>query len=150
MIQNIFVTKLRTISLGNSHIMNCISLQVEIIQVLNDRRDKYGSHFKNNYKNQGTFHALRPVDLRRGVSFSVGVAAWIQPKQYPLAYWRNRMQISTLGSRIFVPQVYASLQLWRTTEELLAYLRREFYMECTLMSFTWNAPRSIVKRISNA
>ena len=33
---------------------------------------------------------------------------------------------------IFVPQVYANLQLWRAPEMLLAYLRREVYTECTL------------------
>ena len=33
---------------------------------------------------------------------------------------------------IFAPQVYANLQLWRTPEMLLAYLRREVYKECTL------------------
>ena len=33
---------------------------------------------------------------------------------------------------IFAPQVYANLQLWRTPEMLLAYLRREVYTECTL------------------
>ena len=46
---------------------------------------------------QDAFHALRPEDLRGGVSFPVGVAAWIRPKLYSLLYWRNRMQIWTQG-----------------------------------------------------
>ena len=33
---------------------------------------------------------------------------------------------------IFAPQVYANLQLWRTHEMLLAYLRREVCTECAL------------------
>ena len=40
---------------------------------------------------QGAFHELRPKDLRCGVSFLVGVAAWILPKLYSLVYWRNKM-----------------------------------------------------------
>ena len=42
--------------------------------------------------------ALRPEDLLRGVSFPIGVAAWIWPKRYSLVYWCNRMQISTHSS----------------------------------------------------
>ena len=47
---------------------------------------------------QGTFHALRPEYLRHGVSFPVGLAAWILPKLFPLAYWRRKMQISIHSS----------------------------------------------------
>ena len=49
-------------------------------------------------QSEGAFNALRPEDLRRGVSFSVGVAAWIQPKLYTLVYWRNKTQIKACCS----------------------------------------------------
>ena len=47
---------------------------------------------------QGAFYALRPEDLRRGVSFPVGVAAWIYPKLCYFAHWRNKMQVLTHSS----------------------------------------------------
>ena len=39
-------------------------------------------------------------------------------------YWRTVLLILT-------PQVYTSVRRWRTHEELPAYLRRGFYIECT-------------------
>ena len=46
-----------------------------------------------------------------------------------LSAWRCGYVVVVL---IFAPQVYANLHPWRTPEELLALLRRELYMECTL------------------
>ena len=47
---------------------------------------------------QGAFHSLKHEDLWRCVSFPVCVVAWIEPIQYSLVHWRNKMQISTNGN----------------------------------------------------
>ena len=56
------------------------------------------SSVRGGQEHQGAFHALRPEDLRRKVSYPVGVAAWIQLKLYYLAHRCNKMQTSTHGS----------------------------------------------------
>ena len=72
---------------------------------------------------QGEFHAVRLKDLRLGFSFPLDVAAPIKHKLNFLAYWSNKMQISTDGSF----DLRANLQHLCTPEKLLAYLWREFY-----------------------
>ena len=55
------------------------------------------------------------------------LSAWIWLKLYSLAYRHNKSRRTAV--LIFVPQVYADLQRWRTPEELLAYHLREFFTE---------------------
>ena len=67
------------------------------------------------------------------------LSAW--RRGYSLSYILWRAGVKECRSRrtvllIFALQVYANLQPWRTPEDLLAYLRREFYTECTLDEVT--------------
>ena len=60
--------------------------------------------------------------------------AWRQGYSLNYPVWLTGAVTSTSHHSfllIFVPRVYANLQRWRAPEELLAYLRREFYMKCT-------------------
>ena len=47
------------------------------------------------YCGQGALYALRPEDFRRGVSSPVVGLVWALPKLYSLAYWRNRILVTT-------------------------------------------------------
>ena len=63
------------------------------------------------------------------------LSAWWRGYNLNYALWHTgviQCQFRLTILSIFAPEAYANLQRWRTLEELLAYLRREVYMECTL------------------
>ena len=98
-------------------------------------RDLYGSDLNENRSKMDPLpcvRSLRLEDLRRGVSFPVGVAAWIYMLNYSL--WRAGLIKSKSRCTvllIFALQVYANLLRWHTFEELLV---------ASCVSYTRNAP----------
>jgi len=69
-----------------------------------------------------------------GVEFTF-LLAW--RRGYSLNYTLRRAGVIKCKSwrtvlLIFTPQMYANVQYWRTPEDPLSYIRREFYMKCTL------------------
>ena len=70
--------------------------------------------------------------MHLGLKISGVELAFFELGLYSLAYWRNKCKSRRAVLVIFTPQVYANCQRWRTLEELLAYLQREVYTECTL------------------
>jgi len=86
------------------------------------------------FSRKGAFHALRPEDLRCGVSIRGGMGIAKTILSGVLKCKSRRMVLP-----IFASLVYANLQSWCTPEKLLQQLRREIYTECTLVPTTIDA-----------
>ena len=76
------------------------------------------------------FHALRPVDLRRGVSFPVGVAAWILPK----VFWRTAVIESKYQCAVLLISAPQGTPMLNVGVHLRSYCRTSG------VSFKRNAP----------
>ena len=66
---------------------------------------------------------------------SAFLVAWRRGCSFSYTLWRTsviKCKSRRKAPLIFAPHVHANLRCWRTADELLAYLWREFYTVCTL------------------